>query len=136
MPIGASMYRGYRGARLLAIRNEVAQAESHDADRGTGVDDAIQGARDGNRTAGAVKTIVVGYDGTRSAERALLRVSELAKAFGSKVVVASVTPVEPHAMLGAGAFGLMPYLADGAQEAGTAPASREALWQEHRERVQ
>ena len=83
-----------------------------------------------------MKTILVGYDGTRSAERALLRVAELAKAFGSKVVVASVTPVEPHAMLGAGAFGLMPYLADGAQEAGTAPASREALWQEHRERVQ
>jgi nucleotide-binding universal stress UspA family protein len=83
-----------------------------------------------------VKTILVGYDGTRSAERALLRVSELARAFGSKVVVASVTPAVPVAALGAGAFGLMPYLADGAQELGEAPSSREALWQEHRERVQ
>jgi nucleotide-binding universal stress UspA family protein len=83
-----------------------------------------------------VKTILVGYDGTRSAERALLRVSELAKAFGSNVIVASVTPAEPLPSIGAGAFGPMPYLTDGAQELGAAARANEALWQEHRERLQ
>ena len=82
-----------------------------------------------------MKTILVGYDGTYSAERALLRVSELARAFGSKVIVAGVVPTDPLPSLGAGAFGLMPYLADGAQELGAAPRADEALWQEHRERV-
>jgi nucleotide-binding universal stress UspA family protein len=82
-----------------------------------------------------VKTILVGYDGTRSAERALLRVSELARAFGSRVVVASVAPAEPLPALGVGAFGLTPYLAEGAREPGAASDAAEALWQEHRERV-
>jgi nucleotide-binding universal stress UspA family protein len=82
-----------------------------------------------------VKTILVGYDGTRAAERALLRVSELARAFGSKVVVANVTPAEPLPALGVGAFGLMPYLADPAPELTEAPQAREALRQEHREHV-
>jgi nucleotide-binding universal stress UspA family protein len=37
-----------------------------------------------------MKTIILGYDGTEGSERALARTTELASAFGSKVVVTSV----------------------------------------------
>lgn len=79
-----------------------------------------------------MKTIVVGYDGTRPAEHALARAVELAQAFGAKVVVADVVspqPVEPAA----GAFGLMPY---GIRLAELGAPVDETLWRQHRERVE
>lgn len=45
-----------------------------------------------------MKTIVLGYDGTEPAKRALARAAELAEAFGSKLIVASVAPI----LVGAG----------------------------------
>jgi nucleotide-binding universal stress UspA family protein len=45
-----------------------------------------------------MKTIVLGYDGTEPAKRALARAGELAQAFGSKLIVTSVAPV----LVGAG----------------------------------
>lgn len=76
-----------------------------------------------------MKTILAGYDGSRSAERALARVAELARAFDSKVVVVSVATPEPAATIGA--FGLAPYPSS---EVGLQADDR--VWQQHREHVQ
>ena len=48
-----------------------------------------------------MKTIIVGYDGTSSAEQALGRAVELARAFGGKVTVVSVVAPHPIDMSGA-----------------------------------
>src|SRR5919197_1804819 len=42
-----------------------------------------------------MKTIVVGYDGSQAAERALRRASEIAKAFSARLVVVSVSGLAP-----------------------------------------
>ena len=83
-----------------------------------------------------MKTILVGYDGTRSAEGALGRAVELASAFDSRVVVVDVaTP--PPAIATRGAFGLMPYAPYPAEyELGEPTQPDETLWQAHRERVE
>lgn len=50
-----------------------------------------------------MKTIVVGYDGTEASERALGRAADLAAAFGSSVIVTSVSAVMTSTAHGGGA---------------------------------
>lgn len=49
-----------------------------------------------------MKTIVVGYDGTEASERALARTADIAGAFGSSVILMSVSPVMTGAAHGGG----------------------------------
>lgn len=51
-----------------------------------------------------MKTIVVGYDETEPAKRALDRATAIAQAFGSSVIVTSVAPVGTHGPRGGGAI--------------------------------
>lgn len=81
------------------------------------------------------KTIVVTYDGTTSAERSLARAMELARAFGSQVVVADVAAVAPMPLEPMpGAFGYMPYYDVGSLEEDARTA--DALWQQHRSHIE
>jgi nucleotide-binding universal stress UspA family protein len=85
---------------------------------------------------GKQKTIVVGYDGTAPAERALQRAVEYACAFAAQVLVVSVAAPQPPAEVGApGAFGLAPYYAYPAEGLGEPAERNEQLWEQHRERV-
>jgi nucleotide-binding universal stress UspA family protein len=49
-----------------------------------------------------MKTIVVGYDGTEASERALTRAGDIATAFGSSVILTSISPVMTGAAHGGG----------------------------------
>ena len=87
--------------------------------------------------AGKRKTVVVGYDGTAPAERALQRAVAYARAFAAQVLVVSVAAPQPVAEVGVpGAFGLAPYYAYPAEELGNPAERNEQLWEQHRERVQ
>jgi nucleotide-binding universal stress UspA family protein len=80
-------------------------------------------------------TIVVSYDGTASAERSLDRAIQLARVFGSRIVVADVAAVAPVPLEPMpGAFGYMPYYDVGAieEEARTA----DDVWHQHRSHIE
>lgn len=79
-----------------------------------------------------MKTIVVGYDGTRPAERALKRAVQLAQALGSDLIVADVATPQPL-QTSPGAFGLMPYYFRTTE---AEVRSDEALWRRHRGRLE
>ena len=79
-----------------------------------------------------LRTIVVGYDGTRPSESALQRSAELGRAFGATVIVVDVAAISGMSAA-PGAFGLMPYDADTAEieiEAG------ESQWQVHKAHIE
>jgi nucleotide-binding universal stress UspA family protein len=83
------------------------------------------------------KTVLVGYDGTASAERALRRAAEYARAFAARVVVVSVAAPEPLVDVGVpGAFGLTPYYDYPPGEIARKAERDEQLWAQHRQRVQ
>jgi nucleotide-binding universal stress UspA family protein len=75
-----------------------------------------------------IETILVGYDGSRPAERALERAAELARLAGARVIVVAVETIEPA--VGVGAFGLAYPLPHTAGEPAEEP------WRQHRERVE
>lgn len=76
------------------------------------------------------RTIVVGYDGTASAERALMHAIDLARRFDSRVIVADL-PGPQSLRRTAGGFGYAPYYALTDPD----PRSDEALTEQHRARV-
>jgi nucleotide-binding universal stress UspA family protein len=83
------------------------------------------------KQARGAKTIVVGYDGTKSAERALARAADLARAFQATLIVADVIAPEPLQAV-PGAFGLVPYYHYTPEQGAR---TDEILWRQHRERV-
>ncbi len=81
------------------------------------------------------QTIVVGYDGTRSAELALARAALIAGRAGSKLLVVDVVPPMPvDGVDGAyGAYGLTPYSYSSIENE---QSIDEAIWKAHREKAE
>jgi len=79
-----------------------------------------------------LETIVVGYDGTTPAQRAIEHAAALAEAFGAAIVVVDVAPPVPLQGM-PGAFGFMPYYAEPAVQEG---ATNETLWRQHRASIE
>jgi nucleotide-binding universal stress UspA family protein len=84
-----------------------------------------------------METILVGYDGTTPAERALRRAAEFARTFQARVVVVSVAP-PPSAVeaRSSGAFGLFSYYPTSVDELDQTRRLDEELWRQHRERTE
>jgi nucleotide-binding universal stress UspA family protein len=84
-----------------------------------------------------METILVGYDGTAPAERALRRAAEFARTFRARVVVVSVAPppgaVETRVP---GAFGYFPYYPGSVEEIDQTRRMDEELWRQHRASVE
>ena len=78
------------------------------------------------------KTVVVGYNGTSSAEWALNRAIQLARTFAATVVIADVA-VPTELQETPGAFGFLPYYGDLPE---TGVWTDETLWQRHRSRIE
>jgi nucleotide-binding universal stress UspA family protein len=68
-----------------------------------------------------MKTIVVGYDGSDAAERALRRATEIAEAFSARLVVASVSSSAPAPALEQTAERVPPAVAGPIPAGGTVP---------------
>src|SRR5207248_10636618 len=84
-----------------------------------------------------VETILVGYDGTAPAERALARAAEFARTFHSRVVVVSVAPPPSTADARVpGAFGLYSYYPSTAEQLDQTVKLDEEIWRQHREHVE
>ena len=83
-----------------------------------------------------MQTILVGYDGTTPAERALQRGAEFARTFHARVVVVSVAPPPSAAQGVPGAFGLFSYYPTSVGQFDETRRLDEELWREHRARVE
>jgi nucleotide-binding universal stress UspA family protein len=84
-----------------------------------------------------METILVGYDGTTPAERALRRAAEFARTFKARVVVVSVAaPPSAAETRAAGAFGLYSYYPTTAEQLDQTVRLDEETWRHHRERVE
>jgi nucleotide-binding universal stress UspA family protein len=73
-----------------------------------------------------MKTIVVGYDGSDAAERALRRATEIAEAFSARLVVASVSSSAPAPALEQTAELVPPAVAGPIPAGGTVPLPQPA----------
>jgi nucleotide-binding universal stress UspA family protein len=84
-----------------------------------------------------METILVGYDGTTPAERALQRGAEFARTFHAGVVVVSVAPPPSAADARVpGAFGLFSYYPNAVEQFDETRRLDEELWRAHRARVE
>jgi nucleotide-binding universal stress UspA family protein len=93
-------------ASFLEAASRVASVETTTRAGRVFTDASTRGVRQtpGSGKEELVKTIVVGFDGTEAAGRALERAADLAEAFQARLVVTSVAPVLVPASHGSGAI--------------------------------